>query len=853
MESVKISELEQYNGSASDFEVPGVADGETQKANLGAMIEQGAGAAGFLKPDDLKTINGQSVAGSGDLNVAVMNPLKGTYLDTDTLPRTGQDGDYIYVVNTSVTPRTANVYAWNGAAFADTGKSVENFGMQFATGQAVNDVEIKDLDGNNDQNAAGILSASAGASLKDKVFLDTYKSTIINLSDYNRLLGYIYRVNETWVDSNTNNHCYLIPVSDLNGDQLIVESTGEGDYSCQIAWLANSNLENNTTPPYATGTQLIILAGGTEQEITIPNDAQFLYVLDSVNLPIITKKDRESVKSKLAEVQQTVNALENSLIITAKLKLDEYESQDGYIGPGGNNRPDVFDSSSSRHHKLIPVSDLNQWGNIVRIVSDGENACTIAWLTGILDGRVVPFCIQPYHPDSKRIIIPLGESREYEIPSNAQYLYLLDNPGALPTIYYSVNSIDNFDERIVEIEEKLEPSTDIVSLNDKDLTKRYLTNLKRPSYTGGSYTALPSPIVLLHFSDLHSDAVNLTRIVEYATTYANYIDDVIGTGDIIRNEFTDSFDFWHECGADSFLLSTGNHEYFLETDRASNTYYQNVTPLQVYNKFFAQYRSGWGDVVFPTDAAEAGKCYYYKDYINYSGSGDMPHGIRLIVLDCMANMNPSERDNTGVQAAWLEGVLEDAKTNKLHVLCAIHIGTTLETLFETPFSSFATVLNSDSGVGSRAYTEFYSLRDKVEAFITDGGVFIGWIAGHRHSDSIGMITGYNQMSIHVATASGGEYSSSDTGHGDTDANNNGHCWWIVPRGDDCDRADGTRGQDCFNIISIDTEKMMFRVFKVGSNIDRYGRRKDSLVYNYGTRQLIYSDGCSVAQTIQTNN
>ena len=181
MESKKISELEQYNGSASGFMVPGVADGETQKANLGAMVDQAAEAAGYLKPSGLKTINGESIAGSGDLNVAVMNPLKGTFLDTDTLPTTGQDGDYIFVVNTSVTPRTANVYAWNGTAFADTGKSVENFGLQFASGQAVSGVAVKDLDGDNDPNAAGVLSAEAGKGLNEKLYGAVDETETVNL------------------------------------------------------------------------------------------------------------------------------------------------------------------------------------------------------------------------------------------------------------------------------------------------------------------------------------------------------------------------------------------------------------------------------------------------------------------------------------------------------------------------------------------------------------------------------------------------------------------------------------------------------------------------------------------------
>lgn len=186
MESKKISELEQYTGSADGFMVPGVADGETQKANLGTLVEQKTEAAGFLKPSGLKTINGESIVGSGDLNVAVMNPLKGTFLDTDTLPTTGKDGDYILVVNTSVTPRTANVWSWNGTAFADTGKSVENFWVSFASGQPVNEVHIKDENGEEVTGTANVLSAEAGKEIGDTIYTET-RNYVGNV-----LVGYYY-------------------------------------------------------------------------------------------------------------------------------------------------------------------------------------------------------------------------------------------------------------------------------------------------------------------------------------------------------------------------------------------------------------------------------------------------------------------------------------------------------------------------------------------------------------------------------------------------------------------------------------------------------------------------------------
>lgn len=97
------------------------------------------------------------------------NPNLGTYLDTDTnKPTSGQAGDYIIVIDTTVTPRTASVWAWNGSTFADTEKSVEDFGVQFASGQPVANVHIKDENGDDDPNAQGVLSAEAGAELAEK-------------------------------------------------------------------------------------------------------------------------------------------------------------------------------------------------------------------------------------------------------------------------------------------------------------------------------------------------------------------------------------------------------------------------------------------------------------------------------------------------------------------------------------------------------------------------------------------------------------------------------------------------------------------------------------------------------------
>ena len=360
--------------------------------------------------------------------------------------------------------------------------------------------------------------------------------------------------------------------------------------------------------------------------------------------------------------------------------------------------------------------------------------------------------------------------------------------------------------------------TDIVSLNDEEKTLRYLRNLKRPNISdNGAYTWGKIPFTLLHFSDIHADAVNLGRKMEYRQHYIDYIDESICSGDIIRNKFGDSYDFWTAANAQSILVSTGNHEYY---NGEKSDYYTQITPKQVYDKFFAPYIADWGEVVFPENAAVEGYNYYYKDYADKK--------IRLIVLDNMANMSAT-RNN--VQSTWLAGVLESARQLQYHVICVIHIGSTMITKFDNPFTSLSAFINTDSGANSQTYAEFYALRDAVETFIDNGGNFVAWITGHTHRDTIGILTNYSQCIIHVPTAAGG----------DTQRNVDGHVWWIIPQGDDCSRADNTKSQDCFNIYSVDTEKGMLRLFRVGNDLDRYGRHKGVLVYDYINKAVIYFD------------
>lgn len=88
------------------------------------------------------------------------NPNLGTFLDTDSAnwPSTNiQDGDFIVVVHTDVTPRTSTMYTWNGSAWTDT---LRDAGATFASGEVVSNVNII-----NDLTTGGVndvLSAEQG-------------------------------------------------------------------------------------------------------------------------------------------------------------------------------------------------------------------------------------------------------------------------------------------------------------------------------------------------------------------------------------------------------------------------------------------------------------------------------------------------------------------------------------------------------------------------------------------------------------------------------------------------------------------------------------------------------------------
>ena len=442
MESKKISELEQYNGSADGFMIPGVADGETQKANLGTMVEQQAEAAGFLKPDGLKTINGESVAGSGDLNVAVMNPFKGTYLDTDTLPTEGQAGDYIYVVNTSVTPRTANVYAWNGTAFADTGKSVEDFGQAFASGQAVNEVKIKDEAGEDVTGPAGVLSSVAGKNINDRFFTEPVDFHI-NSSKFTNL-GFWY---PTGTHNTTSTGYHTTDPIDVSAYDKLILSCHSYSVISPCVFL-NDNNECVYAIPAPT-------EGLTNEAITIPKDLGAKYAVFSCSdstqhysefavygvgiKTILTQDDiifQSGQKLKDTSIATSLQSLDNN-IPTVKavndalgvLPLYVEQTVDFHINSSrftniGFWKPDGTHNTSSTYYRTTDPIDVSAYDKLMLNVRSGNSTVSPCVFLNDNDEFVYGIPTAPDGLTNELISIPKNLGAKYAVfssPHSAQY------------------------------------------------------------------------------------------------------------------------------------------------------------------------------------------------------------------------------------------------------------------------------------------------------------------------------------------------------------------------------------------------------------------------------------------------
>lgn len=316
---------------------------------------------------------------------------------------------------------------------------------------------------------------------------------------------------------------------------------------------------------------------------------------------------------------------------------------------------------------------------------------------------------------------------------------------------------------------------------------------------------------ILHCSDIHGDSDRWQRISQFASDNSLV---AIHTGDNIKSKWgaDGGFDFLGTSEVTNILNCIGNHDGY------NGRSWWGATPKEVYDEIIAPYVEDW-DVVQPSNAAEDGLLYYYKD---------IGTRVRLIVLDTH-NVNQNAGDNggrsetvegyTAAELSWFQSVLAAAITESRSVVVATHY--ILDNLICDIRTSW------DEGRVSPAWAETDAAGygcintlfvDAVSEFIDNAGDFVCWLSGHLHTAQFShSADDERQLQIVVANASMKPFA------------NSAHARSLI--GD---------YQDDFNVVAIYPDDHVIIVNRIGSTLTSTGTRQRIVAYDYKNNELLYS-------------
>jgi hypothetical protein len=310
----------------------------------------------------------------------------------------------------------------------------------------------------------------------------------------------------------------------------------------------------------------------------------------------------------------------------------------------------------------------------------------------------------------------------------------------------------------------------------------------------------------MFFSDVHGGTANVSNIVAKANAFSDYVDAIINGGDtsdsVISSGGLDWYNAFYNVSTKDILTCAGNHDVW-----ANQETWAMADKATVYGEIIAPMIAKVSNIIQPSDAATSKSLYYYKDY------GD----VRVIVLDAMVSGSTSVGWWDASELAWFENVLADAKTYSKHVVCVAH----------PPYEKSIAVRDNDSPLNSyldyRTGTGFDNIcipeaaLDAVDAFITAGGSFVGWLTGHTHVDNVLTATGHpGQFMISIATARVGRRIDSTRIY----------------------RSFGDFWVDLFDYVTVNTADKTISVYRIGNNKDQYMRVRTSFCYKWDTCEFI---------------
>lgn len=474
---------------------------------------------------------------------------------------------------------------------------------------------------------------------------------------------------------------------------------------------------------------------------------------------------------------------------------DEYESIDlGQFERRNYNisiDTSLYGTDASVKHVLVPVTP----GQIIKVVRNTSYYARLAWLT--TDDAPVAEGVPAYVPGTRIFYVTQTAGRAMTVPEGAEFLYVYVGIGkhtpSFVGVYTGVSEGGGAGEG------------DILSLNPDGEFFPKLISANKQFYADGA----PAPLVFAHLSDIHGNWTNVSRFIRFCEHYGSRIQVMLNTGDTVDWLYNGAgtpggFANYHNIeGVENILTVIGNHD--TAQNDGGTWSWREYAGKAAYDALLAPNIASWG-VTQPAGAEANGYCYYYKDFAE--------KGIRLVVTDVMGY------DDT--QDAWLASVLEGASDHDYHVVIATHFAGARPSAeggspaFEKIACNYTTLYSlgtTASGLNTFA-PESYKMMATVDAFMQAGGVFVGYIQGHYHADFVSKVAKYpNQLIFSIGATKSGEMR-------------------------DYSHTVGKRDQDEFQIISIDTYDRIVKLYKVGANVDRWGRHKNAVCVSYNTKAVV---------------
>ena len=306
------------------------------------------------------------------------------------------------------------------------------------------------------------------------------------------------------------------------------------------------------------------------------------------------------------------------------------------------------------------------------------------------------------------------------------------------------------------------------------------------------YVLSAKGLCIVHSSDMHCKPVLWGRMTEYINHYAEKIAFGLHTGDYCGGSQRAYADMYGNCLRPIYNC-TGNHDCF-EGGDVWLLGDKEKTKTLLFN-----HTEDW-EATF-SDCPHS--MSYYRDFDR----------IRLIVLDDYYDIWPTR--------AWLRGLLKEAREKGLYVMTAQHEPSGyVENTYGVRYHTYKDIntqfrqtelarVNYDFDHRGRVLYE-----DILLEHIWLGGLFICNLAGHDHHDQFGL-SERGVLNLVVQ---------------------NGTSWDGIS---DTKRAEGTRSEDCFNVVAVDAEGGVLTVVRIGANTDNSGRVKRAFAFDLKNKRVIW--------------